>query len=320
MLPLTPGRSSPNRTMTRLFRSLLIARFLACSLAFGAGTAWAADPTTADCLSSNDSSIDLRNQHKLRAARAELLICAGATCPEDIRNECARRVSEVNASMPTIVFEAKDSAGNDLSSVKVTMDGQPLVERLQGTALSIDPGEHVFVFTVEGSAAVQRTFVIQEGEKGRRERILLGGPGAAPALVPAPGTAPPGAGAPAPGVAMDTNSTARTTGYIVGAVGVGALGLAVFEQLTALSRDNKSNSAAASPNPAVRATASQLHSQATTAQTYALVASGIGIAAVGTGLFLIFTNSGDGTPKPSAVRLVPTVGLGGGGLLLERAW
>lgn len=32
--------------------------------------------------------------------------------------------------MPSLVFEAKDRAGNDLGAVRVTMDGQPLAEKL----------------------------------------------------------------------------------------------------------------------------------------------------------------------------------------------
>jgi hypothetical protein len=76
----------------------------------------AADPTTADCLSASESSLSLRNQHKLREARAALLICSAASCPGDVRAECTRRVSEVNAAIPTIVFEAKDSSGGTISA------------------------------------------------------------------------------------------------------------------------------------------------------------------------------------------------------------
>jgi hypothetical protein len=50
-----------------------------------------------------------------------------------------RRVDEINAAIPTVIFEAKDGAGGDLSAVRVTMDGEVLAERLEGTALSINP-------------------------------------------------------------------------------------------------------------------------------------------------------------------------------------
>ena len=135
----------------KLSSQLLIIAALA-SAAVAARPARAADPTTADCLAATESSLALRNEHKLREARAQLLICSAASCPADMRDECTRRVGEVNAAIPTIVFAVKDAAGNDLVAVRVTMDGQPIAERLEGTALSIDPGAHTFTFETTGQA------------------------------------------------------------------------------------------------------------------------------------------------------------------------
>jgi len=88
--------------------TLLVAAVVASALT--TSLARAADPTTADCLNASESSIKLRSDHKLRAAREQLLVCSLAACPTDVRAECARRVEIVNASIPTIVFEAKDAA------------------------------------------------------------------------------------------------------------------------------------------------------------------------------------------------------------------
>jgi hypothetical protein len=165
------------------------------------GSARAADPTTADCLAANDASITLRREHKLRAARAQLLICAALSCPAEIRRECTRRVDAVNTAIPTVVFEIVDSGGNDLTSVKVTVDGEALVDRLEGTALSIDPGPHTFTFESPGKVVVRREFVILEGQKDRRLRIELADAGARVATAPtapAPSPAVPSAAAPPP--------------------------------------------------------------------------------------------------------------------------
>jgi hypothetical protein len=105
-----------------------------------------AEPSAADCLDASAASLRLDSLHRLRAERAELLICASLSCPPDIRNECIRRVDDVNAAIPSIMFEVKDAAGNDLSAVKVSMDGQTLTDRLEGIALPIDPGAHLFTF------------------------------------------------------------------------------------------------------------------------------------------------------------------------------
>jgi len=169
---------------------LAISSAVAIGMLLKSGPAAAADPTTADCLAANNSSVELRNAHRLREARAQLLVCAAASCPSDIQKECLRRVDEVNAQIPTITFEAKDAAGRDLSAVKVTMDGQPLVERLEGTALSVDPGEHTFAFETPGQSPITRRFIIQQGQKDRHEMIVFGAPTAETPTVPQ-GVSPP---------------------------------------------------------------------------------------------------------------------------------
>jgi hypothetical protein len=148
----------------------------ATSPAVTAQTARSADPTTADCLNANERALAYRRSHKLRDARAQFLVCAAGTCPADVRNECSRRVVEVNAAIPTIVFEAKDAAGSDLSAVKVSMDGQPLADTLEGIPISLDPGAHQFVFETANNSPIQRSFVISEGQKGRREQVVFGSP------------------------------------------------------------------------------------------------------------------------------------------------
>jgi hypothetical protein len=93
------------------------------------------------------------------------------TGPTDIRNACLRRVQQVNDAMPTIVFEAKDPRGNERTAVAVTMDGEPLVSQLEGTAMSLDPGEHVYTFQAADQPPVEKRLVIHEEEKERYEVI-----------------------------------------------------------------------------------------------------------------------------------------------------
>ena len=138
--------------------------------------AHAGEPTVKECLSASEASLKLGNDYKLRAERAQLLICASASCPNDIRKECLRRVDEVNLAIPSIVFEAKDAQGNDLSAVKVTMDGELLAERLRGIALPVDPGEHTFRFEVAGKPAIEKQLLIREAQKDRHETISVTGP------------------------------------------------------------------------------------------------------------------------------------------------
>jgi hypothetical protein len=132
------------------------------------------DVTKDQCVDANTKAQSLRRSSKLVAARAQLAICADPRCPAMVRDDCTQRIDELEKVQPTIVFDAKDGAGNDLSEVRVSMDGKPFVGRLDGTALAVDPGPHAFTFEVTGQPIVTRGFVLKEGEKLRRERIVIG--------------------------------------------------------------------------------------------------------------------------------------------------
>src|SRR5579863_2417832 len=106
----------------------------------------AGEPSKQECVTANESAQDLRRLSQLRAARTQLARCVSASCPGPVREDCAQRLTEVDLAMPTLVLVAKDKAGNDLSSVLVTMDGLPFADSLDGSAVQVDPGEHRFVF------------------------------------------------------------------------------------------------------------------------------------------------------------------------------
>jgi hypothetical protein len=216
--------------------ALMLVVLVCESLPLVARSARAADPTTLDCLTANESSLTLRSHLDLRATRSELLICSMASCPADIRNECIRRMGEVNVAIPTIVFQAMDAAGHNLIAVTVKMDGALLAERLEGTALSIDPGQHTFTFEVAGQPVIQQQLLIFEGEKDRRERITFNDIGKVASSNPSRGDAP--------GSSLGTTTDgrrarlgrARIASLALAGVGVVGLGVGTAFALTAISR------------------------------------------------------------------------------------
>ena len=292
--------------------SISIRRGVAVCLLLGSLTveriAIAADPTTADCLTASETSLALRNQHRLREARAQLLVCSAASCPADIRDECIRRVEMVNASMPTIVFEAKDSAGNDLSAVRVTMDGGPLVDRLEGTALSIDPGEHVFVFETAGQPLVQKQMVIREGEKGRRERVSF--PTILDVLIPKNQPKP------QPTAHTSPFSVQRVMAIASAGIGVVGLGLGIGFGIDAMSKHDDANKAC--PNQCTDQKGVDLWNQAASSGNVSTVAFIVGAAGLVGGAVLWLT------AKPSAndasSQASTELGFGPGSVQLRRAW
>jgi hypothetical protein len=132
--------------------------------------AHAANPTTKECLAASDASMQTSTP---RAERAQLVVCASRACPTDIRQECAARLGEVTAKIPTILFTVLDASGQDLKAVKITMDSELLTARLDGKALAVDPGEHMFTFDAAGQPKVTKTFTLREGEKDRPEVVRL---------------------------------------------------------------------------------------------------------------------------------------------------
>jgi hypothetical protein len=122
-------------------------------------------------LTANETSFQFANDHALRAERAQLLICAAPSCPKDVRKECLQRVEELNLAIPTVVFDVKDSTGADVRDVKVWMDDELLSERLNGSALVVDPGEHRFRFEAPGRAPFETQLLMRESEKGRHQVI-----------------------------------------------------------------------------------------------------------------------------------------------------
>jgi len=193
-------------------RRLLTAFMLAGALLVAQSVA--AEPSEDECISAIRVGQNLREAGKLLAARERFGVCVAMSCPPLLRGDCGKRLAAVVQATPTLVFEATDGAGNDLSSVHVTVDGAPLTDRLDGAAIPMDPGEHRFTFEAEGGPKNEKTIVVREGVRDRHERVVLG----------AASVAPPGVAAP-PAAARSDGGTQRTIGFSLG--GAGAVGIVV---------------------------------------------------------------------------------------------
>jgi hypothetical protein len=299
--------------MARLGRTALLAATALALLGIPAPCE-AADPTTSDCLAANESSIALRNDHKLRAARAQLLVCAARSCPADVRKECVRRVTEVNAAMPTVVFEAKDGSGNDLTAVRVLMDGEPLAERIEGMALSIDPGEHEFTFEAAGQASVRKRFVIREGEKDRRERIVITAPPPAIDATPAaPAPAPTQGSGAAPAAGGSGLGGQRVAALVVGGVGVLGVVLGSAFGLQAISK--RDSAAQACPERCADPSGVSMWHDAGTAGNVSTAAFVLGGAALAGAAVLWLTGRPSGPENRAAA-----IAVGPGGVTVRGRW
>jgi hypothetical protein len=277
----------------------------------------AARADVAKCVDANAHSQALRRDGKLAAAHAELLACAAASCPELVRDDCAARLDEVERAQPTILFDARDGDGHDLVAVKVTVDGQPLADRLDGKALRVDPGEHTFVFAAEGQPPVTQRLVLREAEKDRRERVVIGAATVHEAPAPAPVVAPPPA-EPAP----SGLGTRRILGIALGGAGVVGIGVGAIFGAMASSAWSSAKSACGGDIGRCADVSSGNSYKSTTltdgaVSTVGFVAGGV-LLAGGVVLFLLPQHS----EAPAAARLTvgPAIGPSQQGLLVSGSF
>jgi hypothetical protein len=103
-------------------------------------------------VAANEAAQTLRQSGKLDAARQQLRACVAAACPAVLRDDCAQRLDELQRAQPTVVFDVKDAAGHDVATVRVSVDGRLVAERVDGTAMPLDPGEHEVRFDAAPAA------------------------------------------------------------------------------------------------------------------------------------------------------------------------
>jgi hypothetical protein len=279
----------------------------------------AAEPTKDQCIDANEAAQTLVRAARLREAKRNLLVCVATSCPGPVREDCAQQLSQLEVKIPTLVFEAKDEGDRDLSAVRVTMDGQPLVAMLDGTAIPLDPGEHHFVFQSQGRRDETRTLVLREGEKNRRERIVLkavesGTPTAR--ITESASPLPPAQNA-------NDGTTQRIVGLTVGGAGAAAVIVGsvfgIVAKTTFVHAQNTECGSNVKPSfaDANACTAQGVHDGQTahdqaTVSTAAFVAGGALLAA---GAYLYFS-----APRAGAVSVAPSVGSHEAGLTMRGRW
>ena len=304
---------------------------LAVATLLAAPYARAGDPSVPECLTATENAVKLKKELKLRKAREQLILCGAPSCPSMVRADCTHGVDEVNGLLPTIVFTVKTAAGQELSAVKVTMDGEVVAEHLDGGPLTLDPGSHEFTFAAVGQPPVTQTLMLHANEKGRSETVLVGPPAptptpplpTAPALVsPAP---PPStlASQPSPPPTpipvhepINTGSGQRIAGWVLGGVGLAAAGVGVVMAMEGQSQHNDAVSTQLAGNTAL---AQSEESSANTTKTIGYATLGAGGALLVGGIVLLITAPSSRAATTSHISFHPLISKSeaGGGLSLD---
>jgi hypothetical protein len=176
----------------------------------------------AACLAAHEEATLLLTQKKPHAAHDKFVTCARTECPTVVRKECGEQLAIVEKDAPTVALEARDESGADTTAVKVTIDGRSATDRLTGSAIDVEPGEHVLRFERADGKSIEQKVLVVEGEKNRKVVADFA------TLVPKP---PPAAGDVAPAPPREPKKI-PVLAYVVGAVGVVGLGGFGFFALT----------------------------------------------------------------------------------------
>jgi hypothetical protein len=221
------------------------------------------------CASAAENAQHQRKAAHLRDARASLVVCAQSECPRVVREDCSKWLAEVDEAVPTIVMRARDSLGHDLTAVRVRLDGAPLVDRLDGKAVAIDPGEHTLRFESSDHVGVEQRIVVVEGQHERLVDVVFP---AAGAIAAPPASAPP----------VERTSHRPPASFVVGGFGVLSLGaFATFDALgwSSLHRLQSTCGAQCSPEQTDAGRRDVV---------VAATALGVGVAALGVAAWLFF--------------------------------
>lgn len=270
--------------VTRLYSSLLCLAFISSTAlvqaedapaaapsapAPSAATPEAPTPSLADqkaaCASGFEQSQVFRQAGKLRASRKELLKCVQPMCSRPVQEQCNRWLEEVEHVTPTIVIGAT-AEGQDRLDVHVELDGEVLSDALNGTAIDVDPGPHVFKFAYSDYAPIEKTVVIREGDRVRKIGVSFRRKPVAEPVAVAPATTAP------PPVMM--HRPVPTLAYVLAGVAVVGGGAFAFLGSTAASRRTLDETSC-SPTCA-DSEVSSLHTRLVAAD----VSLGVGIAAL----------------------------------------
>jgi hypothetical protein len=155
------------------------------------------------------------------------------------------------------------------------MDGEPLVSRLDGLSVPVDPGARTFRFEHVGSTAIEKRIVIREGDKGRRITITFD---PRPALPPKPPPAP-------------RRSRIPAASIVFGGIGAGALGSFAYFGLSGR-KDAAELGEGCGRNKTCR------EDQVAPIRTKLLIADvslGVGLVSLGAAAYVFFTQR---EPKP----------------------
>jgi hypothetical protein len=247
-----------------------------------------AQPSARSCIEAYSNAQVLRSKKQLVAARASLDTCLAVSCPDPVRADCASLLDTVKREIPTVVFSARDEQGADLVDTKVSVDGALVSDKLDGSAVALDPGVRVVRFQLPDGSTVERKVLLREGEHLREVAVVMKPKPAAPAPKPTAPVTPP---------ARPRQTASTGPGPLPWVfAGVGVAGLGVFTAF-ALAGHSKENELDRCAPECDRASHQGAYDAMKRDYLIGDVALGVGVVSLGIGTWLLLRTGSSRGPS-----------------------
>lgn len=260
-----------------------VSALLSCLVVLAPSVANAA-PSMRACVDAYESTQTAMRHGQLLRARDSLAVCLDGACAQALRRDCAEWLKDVEERTPSVVVECV-SSGVSVRDVRLTVDGVVRESGIDGRAIELDPGRHVFSVEPRDAAPVVTEAIVREGEKRKLVRIEL------PSTRPEP---------PPPSTRTEQRRPVPWTVYA--GAGVGAVAAAGFTVFAAWGTSGKSDLEACKPE----CSASSID-DVRTRFIVADVFLGVSLVALGAAAVLYLTRPTVSSPGKSAVARSATL-------------
>jgi hypothetical protein len=223
-------------------------------------------------------------------------------------------VAALEPKLSRLAIDVPSSTAH-VAGLEVKRDGIVTAQAVWGTAVPVDPGDHV----VEASAPGKKRWrsLVKVGPKADRVTLSI------PALEDEPVVAQPApSAAPArPSEAPQPSASGgKTIGFVVGGVGIAALGVGAFFGVRAITKSSEAKSLC-STDACTNEHAVSINGDAKSAARVADVVLGAGLVAVAVGAILVLSSPKGAPPRATKTfPLTPSADRYGGGLSLQSTW
>ena len=123
------------------------------------------------CITAYTETQSRRKDGRLVEALREASLCAKPECPAMLAKDCHKWQTELEATIPSIVVDARSASGGEVTSLRVTVDGAAAAD--PSRAIPVDAGSRLVRVEASGHAPVERVVVVRDGEKNHKVAFVL---------------------------------------------------------------------------------------------------------------------------------------------------